>query len=77
MKEARRVMLLLAAIVTTASPGIWAEETYTPHKPDTLTFNKDIAPIVFARCAGCHHAAAAESPPFPFTLEFPERFPTA
>jgi hypothetical protein len=50
------MMMLLAATVATAfSPAILAGETYALHKPGTLTFNKDVAPIVFARCAGCHH----------------------
>ena len=28
---------------------------YTPCEAGTLTFNKDIAPIVFEKCATCHH----------------------
>ncbi|MGH8614340.1 MAG: tetratricopeptide repeat protein [Gammaproteobacteria bacterium] len=38
--------------------------TYTPRLPGTLTFNKDIAPIVFNRCAGCHRSGQAA----PFSL---------
>lgn len=36
---------------------------YVPHPPGTLTFNADIAPIVFNKCAACHHAG--EIGPFP------------
>src|SRR3954471_17929235 len=31
----------------------------------TVTFNEQIAPIVYAKCAGCHRAG--ESGPFPLT----------
>ncbi|MDQ3254819.1 MAG: tetratricopeptide repeat protein [Acidobacteriota bacterium] len=34
------------------------------HTPGTLTFNKDIAPIIFRNCAGCHHPGGAG----PFSL---------
>jgi Flp pilus assembly protein TadD len=32
--------------------------------PPSITFNKDVAPIVFARCGGCHHPGG----PAPFSL---------
>ena len=64
MKMARRIQLLLAVVMTASLGVVRAEETYTPRKPGTLTFNKDIAPIVFARCAGCHHSGQAA----PFNL---------
>ncbi len=35
---------------------------YTTRKKGTLTFNKDIAPIVFQHCAGCHRSG--QSAPF-------------
>ena len=35
----------------------------TPAAPDRPTFTRDVAPIVFAHCAPCHHAGGAA--PFP------------
>src|SRR6266516_295461 len=29
-------------------------ERFVPRQPGQLTFNKDIAPILFRNCAGCH-----------------------
>ena len=34
-------------------------ESPTPHPPDTLTFTKDIAPLVFKHCARCHRPGEA------------------
>jgi Tfp pilus assembly protein PilF len=36
---------------------------YVPRPNGTLTFTKDVAPIVFRKCAGCHHEG--EIGPFP------------
>jgi hypothetical protein len=36
---------------------------YIPRPKDSVTFAKDVAPIVFRKCAGCHHAG--EIGPFP------------
>ena len=36
---------------------------YTPRPRGTVTFSKDIAPIVFGHCAGCHRPG--EAAPFP------------
>lgn len=52
--RARRVALALATAVVAVVPGAAAEP---------LTFTRDIAPIVFARCAACHRAG--EIAPFP------------
>src|SRR5262249_53920850 len=41
-----------------ASPG---GDTARPH--GTVTFNKDIAPVIFKQCAGCHRPG--EAGPFP------------
>ena len=38
-------------------------ERFVPRLPGTVTFNKDIAPIVFQNCSGCHRPG--ESTPFP------------
>ena len=40
-----------------------AEDIYVPKPKDIVTFSKDIAPIVFENCAGCHHTGG--SGPFP------------
>ena len=37
---------------------------YTPRPANTLTFTKDVAPILFANCASCHRAGEVA----PFTL---------
>src|SRR5437867_9286684 len=42
-----------------------AEEAYVPRPRGQLTFNKDIAPIVFRHCAGCHRPG--QSAPFAFS----------
>ncbi len=49
-----RLILLLVAAVCLAGPA-WAAPT----------FNRDIAPIIFANCVSCHHPGG--SAPFPFT----------
>lgn len=40
------------------------EAPYAPRPPGTLTFNADIAPIVFENCAGCHRPSGSA----PFSL---------
>src|SRR5437867_5486732 len=37
---------------------------YVPRSPGTITFNKDVASIIFTRCAPCHHSGQ----PAPFEL---------
>jgi len=39
-------------------------DRYMPRPPGTLTFNKDVAPIIFDRCAYCHRPGQTA----PFTL---------
>ncbi len=51
------LLLLLAA------PMFAADAPYVPKPAGTLTFNKDLAPIVFKNCAVCHRAG--EVAPFP------------
>ena len=41
-----------------------SSERYVPRPPGTLTFDKDVAPIIFNRCASCHRLGQAA----PFTL---------
>src|SRR5439155_21932010 len=50
---------------TAATTGAVREAPYVPRKPGTLTFNRDIASIVFQNCAGCHRTA--EVAPFALT----------
>lgn len=40
-----------------------SEGTYVPKPKGSVTFSKDIAPIVFQNCTGCHHPGG--SAPFP------------
>ena len=58
MRKAAIVFLILAAA---AAIAIWAKlgqsnspPQYVPRRPGTLTFSKDIAPIIFHNCSGCH-----------------------
>ena len=53
------VVVVLAAFEQSSS-----SDTYLPSLSDTVTFNKDIAPIVFAHCASCHHPGTSA----PFSL---------
>lgn len=46
--------------LSSASPD--SSDAYVPHAPGSLTFTKDIAPLVFKHCAGCHRRG--ESAPF-------------
>src|SRR4030095_9168164 len=54
--------ILFAAAVALAQTS--APDAKAPLKPALLTFNKDIAPIIFNRCAECHHPGG----PAPFSL---------
>ena len=47
-------MLLGLAVVAMAFATRGDDETYTPHAKGSITFNKDIAPIVYKNCTGCH-----------------------
>jgi len=59
------LLALVAALVTgaPASAGA-AEPPVAPRPAGPLTFTRDIAPIVFQECAGCHRPGA----PGPFSL---------
>lgn len=54
----------LVVVVLAAFEPSGSSETYLPSLSDTVTFNKDIAPIVFAHCASCHHPGTSA----PFSL---------
>jgi Flp pilus assembly protein TadD len=56
-----RTAALAVAVVTAAAGGVRATQAPTV---ETITFSKDIAPIVFDRCAQCHHRGG----PAPFSL---------
>ena len=55
-----------AAVSLVVAIVFWAHRTPSIHandQPRSVTFNKDIAPIIFQSCARCHRAG--ESGPFP------------
>ena len=58
------VFCLAAALAVAGCRKAEKEDRYGPRPVGTLTFNKDIAPIVFKNCAGCHR----EGQTAPFTL---------
>src|SRR5437016_6266802 len=65
------LLLLTAGVVVAISLGVRlrlkepaAADRYLPRPRGTLTFNKDVAPIVFERCARCHRPGQAA----PFSL---------
>ena len=69
-----RALKFLASICAALGALLWSgcgpaggpsEDTYVPKPKGSVTFSKDIAPIVFQNCAGCHHAGG--SGPFPLS----------
>src|SRR5437868_3941850 len=48
---------------TANADGNTTRAAYTPKAKGTLTYTKDIAPILYANCAGCHRPG--EIAPFP------------
>jgi len=65
------VLLGFVGVIVIAGIGAWArwhagqsstEAKYIPRPRGEITFNKDIAPIVFQNCAGCHRPG--QSAPF-------------
>jgi tetratricopeptide (TPR) repeat protein len=54
-------VLALACLCLFASSATFGEP---PHAADAVTFSRDVAPIVFHNCAGCHHPGEAA----PFSL---------
>jgi len=55
--------IVAAMILVGCSDFIYLERD-TSRSPSTLTFNKDIAPIIFENCAACHHRGGSA----PFSL---------
>jgi len=41
-------------VKTTGRHKVFPDEKYTPYPKGTLTFTKDVAPIIFRNCATCH-----------------------
>src|ERR1041384_2935261 len=69
MKDNRSIFLLVvffAADLCAAAPGEGVKATLpggsVARRKGALTFNKDVAPIVFQHCAGCHRPG--QSGPF-------------
>lgn len=65
------LLLLAAGVVVAISLGFHprfekpgAADHYLPRPRGTLTFSKDVAPIVFDQCARCHRPGQ----PAPFNL---------
>src|SRR5258706_7579479 len=55
MSHRHAVLVLAWALWGVAiHPGLLARQTIQP-SPVPVTFNKDIAPIIFDRCGTCHH----------------------
>jgi tetratricopeptide (TPR) repeat protein len=57
----------LAALAIEPPPEIEAPrglDGYEPRPADTLTFNRDIAPLIYEHCSPCHRPG--EAAPFPF-----------
>ena len=52
-----RFLFVVAAVILPLSifKTAAAAETSAEAPPDSVTFNKHIAPILFQHCAGCHH----------------------
>jgi tetratricopeptide (TPR) repeat protein len=62
LAQEREGMRRVAIILTSAAAVLTASRAFAAQQP-RLTFNKDIAPIVWTRCAGCHRPG--EIGPFP------------
>jgi hypothetical protein len=56
--------LVLAISGGCKESGESSNEVYVPRAKGSITFSKDIAPIVFEHCSGCHHPDG----PAPFSL---------
>ncbi|MDA1311792.1 MAG: cytochrome c, partial [Acidobacteria bacterium] len=68
-----RFSVYLCLALLAGGVGAPAAEKEEADRPSKLTFNKDIAPIIFDNCASCHRPG--EAAPFPLTnyLEVKER----
>ncbi|MCZ7644489.1 MAG: hypothetical protein M5U26_04265 [Planctomycetota bacterium] len=62
-----RTMRAAALLACCAWAAAGEEPAYTPRPKDTLTWSRDIAPIVYKHCASCHRPG--EVAPFPL-LEY-------
>ncbi|MCB0429170.1 MAG: hypothetical protein H6585_03335 [Flavobacteriales bacterium] len=63
--KAIRYMLLPVLVMCWMTGCQVKDDTLAFDLPDTVTFNRDIAPIVFHNCTPCHRPG--EAGPFPFT----------
>jgi hypothetical protein len=55
---------IVVSMLFYSRPGKSDTPAYVPHPTHTLTFNRDIAPVILDRCAYCHRPGQAA----PFTL---------
>lgn len=64
MSRSSIARLLVSAMSLSSVIGCNKTPTVTAQSPSAPTFHRDVAPILFARCAGCHHSGG----PAPFRL---------
>jgi Tfp pilus assembly protein PilF/mono/diheme cytochrome c family protein len=57
-------LITVGGVSLLAGPGPHAEDSQQPKSQPALTFNRDIAPIIFNNCAACHHPGGSG----PFSL---------
>ncbi len=58
------ILIFQGVVVLGATKRVRSQDASIPGSSDRLTFNKDIAPIVFENCAACHRPGE----PAPFSL---------
>ena len=57
--------IILAMLAASSGTGFAAEKTKAaPKRADAVTFNRDVAPIIFGKCVECHHPGGSS----PFSL---------
>src|SRR5438046_360101 len=69
MNQSAKVAIGFAAVAAVAALALWgkfhqpnAPRSYVPRRSGTVTFTKDIAPIIFKNCSSCHRPG--QSAPF-------------
>ncbi len=64
MRRGAQLLLALAALALAAVAALASQDAGAPKPSPTVTFTKQIAPIVFEKCASCHHPGGSG----PFSL---------
>src|SRR4029434_7594817 len=57
--EKHRVLILYLSIGATFLAQMFSDRAEAVRLSQQITFNKHVAPILFANCAACHHAGGA------------------